>query len=132
MSFDLGLQGYDEARGQQFYKQLQERLQSLPGVESAAVMSYIPLSINYNSNTITAVNPTSVLRAEGIDAFLSRRERLFIEGAAPKSKAILSTNYSVGSWDAALRLRISVRSLSARSPAHPYRINSIGRARRSI
>ncbi|HEY4425682.1 MAG TPA: ABC transporter permease [Pyrinomonadaceae bacterium] len=52
MSFDLGLQGYDEARGQQFYKQLQERLQSLPGVESAAVMSYIPLSLNYNSNTI--------------------------------------------------------------------------------
>jgi predicted permease len=52
MSFDLGLQGYDKARGQQFYKQLQERLQSLPGVESAAVMSYIPLSLNYNSNTI--------------------------------------------------------------------------------
>ena len=52
MSFDLGLQGYDEARGQQFYKQLMERLQSLPGVESAAVMSYIPLSLNFNSNNI--------------------------------------------------------------------------------
>src|SRR6185295_2834119 len=52
MSFDLGLQGYDEARGQQFYKQLTERLQSLPGVESAAVMSYIPLSLNFNSNNI--------------------------------------------------------------------------------
>jgi predicted permease len=52
MSFDLGLQGYDEARGQQFYKQLTERLQSLPGVESAAVTSYMPLSINYNSNNI--------------------------------------------------------------------------------
>jgi predicted permease len=49
MSFDLGLQGYDEARGQQFYKQLKERLQSLPGIESAAVTSYIPLSLNYNS-----------------------------------------------------------------------------------
>src|SRR5215216_2501314 len=42
MSFDLGLQGYDDARGQQFYRQLNERLQTLPGVESAAVMSYIP------------------------------------------------------------------------------------------
>jgi predicted permease len=49
MSFDLGLQGYDEARGQQFYHQLVERVQSLPGVESAAVSSYIPLSLNYNS-----------------------------------------------------------------------------------
>ena len=50
MSFDLGLQGYDEARGQQFYRQLTERLQSLPGVESAAVSSYIPLTLNYNSS----------------------------------------------------------------------------------
>jgi iron complex outermembrane recepter protein len=62
------------------------------------------LGANYNTNTITAVNPTSVLRAEGIDAFLSRRERLFIEGAAPKSKAILSASYAVGPWDAALKL----------------------------
>src|SRR6185503_3352290 len=52
MSFDLGLQGYDDARGKQFYKQLNERLQALPGVESAAIMSYIPLSLNYNSNNI--------------------------------------------------------------------------------
>src|SRR5687768_5481509 len=52
MSFDLGLQGYDEARGRQFYRQLNERLQTLPGVESAAIMSYIPLSLNFNSNQI--------------------------------------------------------------------------------
>jgi len=69
---------------------------------AGTLLSY--LGVNYNTNTITAVNPTSVLRAEGIDNFLSRRERLFIEGAAPKSKAILSTNYSIGPWDAALRL----------------------------
>ena len=52
MSFDLGLQGYDEARAQQFYHQLAERVQSLPGVESAAVTSYIPLSLNFNSRNI--------------------------------------------------------------------------------
>jgi macrolide transport system ATP-binding/permease protein len=52
MSFDLGLQGYDEARGEQFYRQLNERLQTIPGVESAAIMSYIPLSLNYNSNNV--------------------------------------------------------------------------------
>lgn len=59
---------------------------------------------NYNTNSITRVNPTSVLRAQGIDAFLSRRERLFIEGAAPKSKAILSTSYALGPWDATVKL----------------------------
>jgi predicted permease len=52
VSFDLGLQGYDEARGQQFQHQLIERVQSLPGVKSAAVSNYIPLSLNYNSNNV--------------------------------------------------------------------------------
>ena len=52
MSFDLGLQGYDDEHGQQFYRQLTQRIQALPGVKSAAVSSYIPLSLNYNSRNI--------------------------------------------------------------------------------
>jgi putative ABC transport system permease protein len=52
MSFDVGLQGYDDARGQQFYRQLVERVEALPGVKSAAITSYVPLSLNYSSNTI--------------------------------------------------------------------------------
>lgn len=52
MSFDIGLQGYDRARGEQFYRQIVERVESLPGARSAVVTSYIPLSLNYNSNTI--------------------------------------------------------------------------------
>ncbi len=52
MSFDLALQGYDEARGQQFYRQLAERVRTLPGVKSAAVTSYIPLSLNYNVRNV--------------------------------------------------------------------------------
>jgi predicted permease len=53
LSFDLGLQGYDKARGEQFYQQLVERVQSLPGVRSVAVTSYVPLSLNYNSSNIS-------------------------------------------------------------------------------
>jgi len=52
MSFDLSLQGYDRARGQQFYRQVVERVRTVPGVKSAAVSSYIPLSLNYNSRGI--------------------------------------------------------------------------------
>jgi predicted permease len=52
MSFDLGLQGYDRQRGQQFYRQLSERVRALPGVKSAAVSDYIPLSLNFNSRNI--------------------------------------------------------------------------------
>ena len=52
MSFDLGLQGYDDQHGQQFYRQLYERVQALPAVKSAAVSSYIPLSLNFNSRNV--------------------------------------------------------------------------------
>ncbi len=52
LSFDLGLQGYDKARGEQFYQQIVERVQSMPGVRSVAVTSYVPLSLNYSSNNI--------------------------------------------------------------------------------
>lgn len=43
VSVDLGLQGYSEQRGQQFYKQLTERLRGLHGVRDAAVGAYIPM-----------------------------------------------------------------------------------------
>ena len=52
MSFDLSLQGYDQPRSQQFYRQVSERVRALPGVKSAAVTSYIPLSLNYNGRSI--------------------------------------------------------------------------------
>jgi predicted permease len=43
MSVDLGLQGYNEERGQQFFKQLTERVRSVSGVRDAAVSAYIPM-----------------------------------------------------------------------------------------
>ncbi len=50
MSFDLGLQGYDQARGQQFQHQIIERVESLPGVRSASLTDLLPLSLNYSSD----------------------------------------------------------------------------------
>jgi macrolide transport system ATP-binding/permease protein len=52
MSFDLGLQGYDQAKGKQFQKQIIERVNALPGVRSAALTDLFPLSANYNGSTI--------------------------------------------------------------------------------
>ena len=43
LNVDLGLQGYSEERGQQFYKQVAERVKALPGVRNAAIASYIPM-----------------------------------------------------------------------------------------
>jgi len=52
MSFDLGLQGYDREKGQQFYARVVERVQALPGVHSAALVNSLPLSLNYNSSYV--------------------------------------------------------------------------------
>ena len=52
LSFDVGLQGYDEQRGRDFQRQVLERAQNLPGVASAALVYNVPLSLNFNSTTI--------------------------------------------------------------------------------
>lgn len=54
MNVDLALQGYSEERGQQFYKQLSERVRSLSGVRDAAMASYIPMGYD---NSLVNVFP---------------------------------------------------------------------------
>jgi predicted permease len=65
MSFDVGLQGYDEQRGREFQRRVLERARATAGVRSAALVYNLPLSLNYNSMTI------------------------YVEGQAPKSSSDL-------------------------------------------
>ncbi|MGH8164177.1 MAG: FtsX-like permease family protein, partial [Rhodanobacteraceae bacterium] len=65
ISFDVALQGYDEAKGRAFYKRVVEQARALPSVTSAALTESLPLSIDYNSTAI------------------------YIEGQAPKSSSDL-------------------------------------------
>src|SRR5437667_6913733 len=64
LSFDVGLQGYDEAKGRAFQKQVLERIRALPGVEAAALTDNIPLSLNYSSTTIYLEGQPSVSSSE--------------------------------------------------------------------
>jgi len=52
LSFDLGLQGYDDAKGRSFYDRMMERAKAIPGVRSVAATDVLPLSLDYSSNTI--------------------------------------------------------------------------------
>jgi predicted permease len=54
MSMNVALQGYKEERGQQFFKQLTERVRSLPGVRDAAIASYIPMG---DENSLDNIYP---------------------------------------------------------------------------
>ncbi|MBV9924263.1 MAG: ABC transporter permease [Acidobacteria bacterium] len=51
-SYDLGLQGYDEARGRDFERRLVERVRQIPGVRAASLTDLFPLSLNYSSNDV--------------------------------------------------------------------------------
>jgi len=46
------MQGYDEARGREFYKQLISRVDSLPGVRAASYVSALPLNLDISIHGI--------------------------------------------------------------------------------
>ena len=52
VSFDLNSQGYDEARGREFQRRLLEKVRALPGIESAALADWLPLTLSMNNDSI--------------------------------------------------------------------------------
>jgi len=51
-SFDLNTQGYQESRGREFQHRVLEKVRSIPGIESAALVDFLPLSLNSDSDAI--------------------------------------------------------------------------------
>jgi putative ABC transport system permease protein len=52
-SVDLSVQGYQEAKGRSFYKQIVERIKTLPGVEAASIAGPLPLDAYGNGARLT-------------------------------------------------------------------------------
>ena len=48
VSTDPAMLGYPEARSRLFYEQATERLKTIPGVESVALATRVPFSVNFN------------------------------------------------------------------------------------
>jgi putative ABC transport system permease protein len=105
LSFDVGLQGYDEARGRAFHKQTIERVKSLPGVKSASLAMTLPLSLNFNNSTIyiagqppasTANMPLAVMNYVLPDYFetmgINLRGRDFTERDKERSSRVAIVN----------------------------------------
>jgi predicted permease len=63
-SIDLDLQGYDEARGRQFTRNVRDQLAALPGVVDVSYADFPPLSLNRQQGSIT---PEGFEAAEGSD-----------------------------------------------------------------
>jgi putative ABC transport system permease protein len=52
LSTELGLIGYDDARGTRLFDQAVQRIRAISGVEAAAIVERTPFSINYNRTNI--------------------------------------------------------------------------------
>jgi predicted permease len=59
LSFDLDSQGFDEARGQQFLRQVTEQVAALPGVASAAIGENLMLSDQGVSHILLVDSPAA-------------------------------------------------------------------------
>ena len=81
VSFDLGLQGYDGARGREFTRKLVEQVRALPGVRSASLADLFPLSLNYSSNTVYVEGGPAVRGANVPLAMVSSVEQSYFEAA---------------------------------------------------
>jgi predicted permease len=51
-SVDVGLHGYDEAKGRRFFKEIVERVETLPGVEAASIAGPLPLDAYENGGNL--------------------------------------------------------------------------------
>jgi macrolide transport system ATP-binding/permease protein len=65
---DLGLSGYDQARGQDFQRRALDALRHLPGVESVAYANSVPLSIDQSRTQFRPVDQQTDSRAEPVSA----------------------------------------------------------------
>ncbi len=52
VSYDLNIQGYKEPQGREFHRRLLEKVRAIPGIESAAVIDILPLSLNSSSSSV--------------------------------------------------------------------------------
>jgi predicted permease len=52
ISFDVGLQGYNEEHGRDFQRRLLAKVRSIPGIEAAGLIDGLPLTLNFSNNGI--------------------------------------------------------------------------------
>ena len=61
------------------------------------------LSLNFNETEVDRVNTAPGLAGKE-DVYFNKRERLFVEESAPRTKGVLSADYSVPRWSAGARV----------------------------
>jgi macrolide transport system ATP-binding/permease protein len=72
VSFDLRLQGYDNARGRRFQQHILERMRTLPGVQSAGIVDLAPVDLHFGRSPVFIEGQTPERTATAPRAMTSR------------------------------------------------------------
>ena len=67
VSFDLRLQGYEDARGREFQKHLLERVRALPGVQFASLADSAPVDLHFSRDKSLHRRPAAAAQHAGCD-----------------------------------------------------------------
>ncbi len=64
VSFDVGLQGYNEERGRAFQRRLLDKVRAMPGIEAAGLIDGLPLTLNISNSGIQVEGKPEARAAE--------------------------------------------------------------------
>ncbi len=114
VSLDLDMDGYDQLRGQLFYRALLERVRTLPGVTQAAFGDDLPLDLGISETSMFPEGWTDARGRDGIEAAFNRvggdyfgtlrikvlQGRGFTENdqAAAQRVAVVSRSFAETAW----------------------------------
>ena len=77
MSLNMGLQGYDEKRGEQFYSAALDNLSSMPGVQSVSLASALPVTLGGSRMDLAANTTKPAIDAKVAIEIISVAPRFF-------------------------------------------------------
>jgi predicted permease len=89
VSFDLELQGYEEARGRGLQRDILERLRALPGVMAAGIADFVPVDLHFSRTRL-------FIEGEPVPQRLNEAPITFFSRVSPGYLSAMSTRLTAG------------------------------------
>jgi len=145
VQLNLGMHGYTDSNGETFFKDLQERFRSLPGIEAVALADRTPMSININMTSLvpatapTDARPLTVDNTSVEPGFFDTMQIPIVEGRAiglqdtPNNPrvAVVSQAMARQWWPGESAVGKQVRSMTGRiteivGVSRDYKVRTVG------
>jgi predicted permease len=89
VSFDLGLQGYEETQGRELQREILERLRALPGVAAAGIADFVPVDLHFSRTRL-------FIEGEPVPRRLNEAPITFVSRISPGYLSAMTTRVVAG------------------------------------